>query len=189
MVAIGINTEQTEIRELVAGVKKREIALPEFQRQFVWDADDVARLLASVARGWPIGTFLQLTGEHVKNFQAKQVERAPDIDAALLKTLVLDGQQRLTGIYHAFEGISDYVYYLEIRDVHDNRSFDDENIKAEKANKFPNDLQKQVDAGIIPIQGVVDDQKFSEWINLLPPKRRAEGWFETRNELLPGLRS
>lgn len=186
MVAI-VDTEQTEISELVAGVKERKIALPEFQREFVWDPDDVAALLVSIARGWPIGTFLLLKGDEVKNFEAKPVEGIPEVDFTRLETLVLDGQQRLTGLYHAFEGLSDYEYYLEIGKVQQNQKIDDEDIKSLRKTQFPNPAE-QAQRRIIPIQSIVDDQRFFDWIQRLPEGDR-DGWLNTRNEMLPGLRS
>lgn len=188
---VDIDTNQPEIAELVAGVKECKIALPEFQREFVWDPDDVAALLVSIARGWPTGTFLLLTGEQVTKFQAKPVEKAPPISKESLETLVLDGQQRLTGLYHAYENHSPYVYYLELGKVRDQESIDDDSIKAERRTRFDktySDLQQEADNRIIPIHRIIDDEKFQDWINFLPENERS-GWFGTRNTLLPGLKS
>ena len=185
------NTELIDVSELVAGVKDRTIALPEFQRDFMWNEDEVAALLVSIARGWPTGTFLLLSGDQVKNFQAKPVERAPDIDENLVETLVLDGQQRLTGLYHAFENQSDYVYYLQLGAVRDRGRIDDDDIRAERRRTFVksySDMTAEAKARIIPIHRIVRDEQFQEWIDLLPDDDRS-GWFGTRENLLPGLRN
>ena len=35
-----------------------EIKLPRFQREFVWDKEQSAKLIDSILRGFPIGTFI-----------------------------------------------------------------------------------------------------------------------------------
>ena len=185
------NTRSIEIETLVADVKASKIALPEFQRDFVWDEDDVASLLVSVARGWPTGTFLLLSGDQVQTFQAKAVEGAPAIDESRIETLVLDGQQRLTGLFHAFEDLSDYVYYLEIGQVRDSETLDDDNIRAEKRPAFTKlypDIDAEASARIIKIHRIIDNQRFADWSEFLPKEQRA-GWFEFRDTILPGLKS
>ena len=185
------NTRSIEVETLVADVKAGKVALPEFQRDFVWDEDDVAALLVSIARGWPTGTFLLLSGEQVAEFQAKAVEGAPEIDESSIETLVLDGQQRLTGLYHAFEDSSDYVYYLEIGQVRAAGTFDDENVKAQKRHAFTKlypDVEAEASARIIKIHRIIDNQRFADWSQFLPKDERA-GWFEFRDSLLPGLKS
>lgn len=64
------------------------IELPEYQRSFVWDEDDVKRLLASLNSGQFI---LPVTIAHYKDENGEQ-------------NLILDGQQRLTSILLAFLG-------------------------------------------------------------------------------------
>lgn len=66
----------------------RGIDLPEYQRSFVWDEDDVKRLLASLNSGQFI---LPVTIAHYKDENGEQ-------------NLILDGQQRLTSILLAFLG-------------------------------------------------------------------------------------
>ena len=43
------------IETLLTWVKSREIAIPEIQRPFVWDATKVRNLLDSLYRGYPVG--------------------------------------------------------------------------------------------------------------------------------------
>lgn len=66
----------------------KNIALPEYQRSFVWDEDDVKRLLASLSSGQFI---LPVTIAHYKDENGEQ-------------NLILDGQQRLTSILLAYIG-------------------------------------------------------------------------------------
>jgi hypothetical protein len=69
--------------------------VPQFQRNYVWDADDVRKLFDSVWRGFPIGTLLLWRHEAPAGktrFGPLSVEVAARSDALW----VVDGQQRLT---------------------------------------------------------------------------------------------
>ena len=55
-----LHSDSYSLSALVSAVKNYEIGLPEFQREFVWRPNQIADLLLSVARGWPIGSFLLL---------------------------------------------------------------------------------------------------------------------------------
>jgi uncharacterized protein with ParB-like and HNH nuclease domain len=51
---------------LVEEAYKAKIVLPEFQRSFVWSREDIEELLASILRGYFIGTFLILNTKSEK---------------------------------------------------------------------------------------------------------------------------
>jgi len=44
----------TLINEIITG----QVKIPQFQRQFVWSKKDSARLIDSMIKGFPIGTFI-----------------------------------------------------------------------------------------------------------------------------------
>lgn len=89
-------------------------ALPEFQRDFVWDPNQVVELLDSVANGWPIGSLLILEGP--QPFGIKPIEGGPPVDPNRVRYYLLDGQQRVTSLYHVLTDSGDYVYYLDLAD-------------------------------------------------------------------------
>ena len=62
------------VRELVALIDDGKLAIPDFQRRFVWRPPQVADLLVSVARRWPIGSLLLLEGP--QDFAARALEGA-----------------------------------------------------------------------------------------------------------------
>ena len=76
------------LRHWVDLMLTRGIELPEYQRSFVWDEDDVKRLLASLNSGQFI---LPVTIAHYKDENGE-------------KNLILDGQQRLTSILLVYLG-------------------------------------------------------------------------------------
>lgn len=100
--------------EMVRLVAKGSIALPEFQREFVWDPNQVVDLLDSIANGWPIGSLLVLEGP--QPFGIKDLEAGPHVEPALVKYYLLDGQQRVTSLFHALTDTGEYVYYIDFAD-------------------------------------------------------------------------
>ena len=52
------------LQQLLKDAHEGKLQLPDFQRSFVWSDDAIQSLIASVAKGYPIGAFLSLqTGE------------------------------------------------------------------------------------------------------------------------------
>jgi hypothetical protein len=88
-----------DLREILRDARDGRLQLPDFQRSYVWADPDVRSLIASIGRGFPVGALLTLeTGGEVR-FKPRPIEgvvaeRAPDV-------LLLDGQQRITSLYHA----------------------------------------------------------------------------------------
>ena len=91
--------------DLIFEIEKGHIKIPKFQRDFVWSIDKTAKLLDSILKGYPIGTFiLWETKERlndIKNIGNIQLPAVPD---DLKIQYVLDGQQRITSLYAAFLG-------------------------------------------------------------------------------------
>jgi len=81
------------------------IKIPKFQRDFVWTKEQSAKLIDSIIKGFPIGTFIfwRTTEElrHVKNIGNVIL---PDPPAGEPVAYVLDGQQRITSLYAVRKG-------------------------------------------------------------------------------------
>ena len=77
------------------------IALPEFQRGYVWNRDQVRNLMSSLYKGHPVGSLL------VWETQTDQVTDHArgngNLSAGTVK-LLLDGQQRITSLYGIIRG-------------------------------------------------------------------------------------
>jgi hypothetical protein len=74
--------------------------LPDFQRSWVWDEDRIKSLVASVSRAFPIGALMTLNTGGPVNFKPRLIEGAPNTaKAAVPRSLLLDGQQRMTSLY------------------------------------------------------------------------------------------
>lgn len=77
------------IETLLTWVKSGEIAVPEIQRPFVWEAIKVRNLLDSLYRGYPVGYLILWRNPTVK---------LKDGSLAAGKRVLIDGQQRVTAL-------------------------------------------------------------------------------------------
>ena len=50
--------EKKTIRTIIEEINSRKIYLPAIQRKYVWDDEQITRLMDSILLGYPIGTFL-----------------------------------------------------------------------------------------------------------------------------------
>lgn len=77
------------------------IALPQFQRGYVWNREQVRKLMASLYQGHPVGSLLvwDTRTEQVTS----QIKGGGPIRQGLVK-LLLDGQQRITSLYGIIRG-------------------------------------------------------------------------------------
>lgn len=83
------------IETLLTWVKSGEIAIPEIQRPFVWDATRVRNLLDSLYQGYPVGYLIAWRNPTV---------RLKDGTSAAGKRILIDGQQRVTALMAALLG-------------------------------------------------------------------------------------
>lgn len=83
------------IETLLTWVKSGEIAIPEIQRPFVWDATKVRNLLDSLYQGYPIGYLIIWRNPTVK---------LKDGTFSTGKRILIDGQQRITALMAALLG-------------------------------------------------------------------------------------
>ncbi len=93
--------------DLISEIQKGQIKIPKFQRDFVWSIDKTAKLLDSILKGYPIGTFiLWETNERLNDIKNIGNLKLPPIPDDIKVQYVLDGQQRITSLYAAFLGAS-----------------------------------------------------------------------------------
>ncbi|KJJ39873.1 DUF262 domain-containing protein [Aequorivita vladivostokensis] len=100
-----ITNTEVNIKSLIDLSRKEEIWLPEFQRPFVWDKNQVRLLIDSLYRGYTISSILiwkggdelarRAVGARVKDIKIPE-DRPEDV------VYLLDGQQRTTALTLAF---------------------------------------------------------------------------------------
>jgi hypothetical protein len=110
------------INSLLSQIEEGSIVLPAIQREFVWEREQITRLLDSILRSYPVG--IALLWETYEDIQFRRFEHDyQPAKPAVFKDnpgkkklrLVLDGQQRLQSLYLAIKGTYEgQILYLDI---------------------------------------------------------------------------
>ncbi len=111
------------IETLLTWVKSGEIAIPEIQRPFVWDATKVRNLLDSLYQGYPVGYLIAWRNPTVK---------LKDGTPSAGKRVLIDGQQRVTALMAGLLGRE--VLTKNYETVHIRIAFHPQTEKFEVAN-------------------------------------------------------
>lgn len=83
------------VETLLSSIKSGNIAIPEMQRPFVWEAWKVRDLIDSLYNGFPVGYIIEWQNPDVK---------LKDGSMAIGKRVLIDGQQRITAMTAAIVG-------------------------------------------------------------------------------------
>lgn len=89
----------TQLSAILGQIDSGSIVLPEFQRGYVWSRDQVRGLLRSLYLNYPVGSLLVW-----ETRAGSSGIRHQDVDANSTRTLLLDGQQRMTSLYGVIRG-------------------------------------------------------------------------------------
>ena len=129
---------------LFVDIDEGRIKIPQFQRDFVWTKEQTARLIDSILRGYPIGTFiLWKTSEDLRSYREignHTLASPPQGDPV---EYVLDGQQRITSLYAVRKGLvidrdGTAVDYTDIHiDLGADPEEDDEGLVVDEAPEGP----------------------------------------------------
>lgn len=156
-----------DLSRLLEGIDRGLIGLPDFQRDFDWTTTDVRALLATVLSGWPIGSLLLMSDSTERFFSLRSIEGAPPLQDEV-ETVVLDGQQRLTALYHALYGRGTTRYAIRIDILDSDQTIDslDEAIvslpQGEWLRKY-GAAADQIRSNMIPMTALKDPSEFFRW--------------------------
>lgn len=89
------SVNQYLIETLLSWVKSGEIAIPEIQRPFVWEATKVRDLMDSLYNGFPVGYIIAWRSANIKLKDGTMSDG---------KKILIDGQQRITALTAALLG-------------------------------------------------------------------------------------
>jgi len=169
-------THPKEVKILLQLIHSGELALPDFQRDFVWDPGAIEELIESIMRQYPAGSLLIIKDAGEK-FQVREFENAPKLPSQSTPSqLVLDGQQRLTSLYQAFYGKGEHVFFINMNFLKDEIDIEGAVFyrtlkKAKKQGLFDKKvLAKQL---ILPL-AYITDGKFDEWLDELMELRKED---------------
>lgn len=178
-----------KLAKLLGDADQGILQLPDFQRSYVWGEEDIRNLIASVAKGYPIGAFLSLqTGGDVR-FKPRLLEGVDSNEAKHSpQELLLDGQQRLTSLYQTFYSKNpvrtrnargqevDRYYYLDIQKaIHARADIKDAIIGVPADRVLRKNFGRDVDIDLstrdrefenhaIPLDGVFQGLAWFKWI-------------------------
>jgi hypothetical protein len=94
-------TNPVDLEDLLKDCARGKLQLPDFQRSWVWDEERIKGLIASISNAFPVGALLTLTTGGAVTFAPRCIEGAPpEAKKRSPELLLLDGQQRLTSLYH-----------------------------------------------------------------------------------------
>ena len=106
MKKISIDVDKEEIKEIIPKLETGRYILPSFQRQYVWDEDDIKDLIDSIINNYPIGTIILWKPSHTSSREMDTFSK-PLIDVNEINPreifYVIDGQQRLTSLLLLFK--------------------------------------------------------------------------------------
>ena len=85
----------TSVENIISWIKSGEVAIPEIQRPFVWDATKVRDLMDSLYKDFPVGYIIVWKNPDV---------RLKDGSISTGKKILIDGQQRITAMQAAIAG-------------------------------------------------------------------------------------
>jgi len=98
-----ITPSSPRLASLLSDVDRGNIKIPVFQRQYIWDDEQIVSLLDSIYRGYPVGSLLMWsTREELNHERNVGGFTLPDTPEDYPVNYILDGQQRLTTLYGVF---------------------------------------------------------------------------------------
>ena len=172
----------TDLKKLIGN---GEMQIPDFQRGWVWNDEQIKSLLESVVRGFPINSILLLEYDaNSKKFSCEPIKGVSPTAAP--KYLILDGQQRLTSLYCAlcsqepakFTDGDERYYYLDInkaiRSIKNAENVEDMIISVPKNRKIKlddkvldlSDAEKEYAADMFPLNKLFEGGWVAKYISI-----------------------
>ncbi len=153
---------------LLHSIHGREVALPDFQRDFVWDPRATEELIESICQSYPAGSLLRIKNGSGFAFAPKAFAGAPELDGHDPSYLVLDGQQRLTSLYQALHGTGSHRYFVDLRGLLAGKELEDcvFYLRQKDAKKKYGDLAKQAAELVFPLAELfAGEDGFGGWLD------------------------
>ena len=172
--------------KLIERVAAGKIRVPRFQRAFVWKQPDLAALLDSVLRGFPIGSILVWdTDEKIESApRIGPVEISPPPDGMV--GYLLDGQQRvstLAGTLRLTDDMDSIVDQIDWRVYYD---------LDEQAFIDDRKLTKDSDPRYFPVRSLLNTAAFFDACRRIQQKvddeHRAQRWLDEADRLSSAFR-
>lgn len=164
----GTRPQDFAVAELLEWIDEQELVLPEFQRDYNWTDDRVIALAATIMRGWPAGSLLLQEIGDSSFFEIREFTDGPELNEDIASLVVLDGQQRLTALYHALYDIGPSVYAIRASAVQPEASVDslEEAMHSFDREVWDRDFRNgpfELDTDWIPLYAVRSSADYFAW--------------------------
>ena len=102
-----IKVDELKLSDIVHDIEHGHLRIPRFQRDFVWERSKVIKLLDSIYKEYPIGSFFIWEADKKYNLFYRNIAELdlPKPDSYTSIKYILDGQQRATSLYAAIKGL------------------------------------------------------------------------------------
>ena len=166
--------DKVHLAELRNNLKKGIYAIPSFQREFEWGANDVNGLIRSIFEDYYVGTLLLWRATKTNQSFLKCEPIYGYKDEPKYEHIVLDGQQRLSALYYAFfapdmnfpRRKSRYLFFIDLEKLLDGNNEDAFIYDyGRSANSLISDEEKQFSRKLFPLKVIGDgDIALYKWL-------------------------
>lgn len=150
-----------KLSDIIHDIEKGILRIPQFQREFVWEKSKVIKLLDSIYKEFPIGSFFFWNAPKKYYFFYRDIAELnlPKPDKYEKMSLIIDGQQRLTSLYVTVKGLTLYGRdYSKICFDLDKKEFIDRNPDRQR---------------FISVSELFSDQNFELYNSLTPERKKS----------------
>lgn len=175
-----VRVELVAVKKIKNLFDKRIFAIPQLQREFVWSSRKASDLLDSIYNNYPIGTILIWNApKQSESLFRHDYISLPPFDNLHNKNiyLIIDGQQRLSVLFHCYEGDTiENSYYKEINFA---KIYFNINSKNQSKFRFARRLDEENEVKVSDLLSTNWQNKFRSY-----PKYKKKSIQECRNKLL-----
>lgn len=157
-----------KLRFLLESIHHREMALPDFQRDFVWDPRATEELIESICQNFPAGSLLRIKNSVGFFFAPREFAGAPALNGHAPSYLILDGQQRLTSLYQALHGAGTHRYFIRLAGLLDGLELEDCIFyeRQKDAQKAYGTIEQQAESLTFPFSRLFGESgSFEDWLD------------------------
>lgn len=141
-----VDSKDMSIKELCDAINRGRIRLPKYQREFVWESEQICGLWDSIVKNISIGSVtLWETINRLDDDRSIGGLILPHVDPSVELKYALDGQQRITCIYGAYKGLT--IGKIDFKNFYVDISKDPQSYFPESSVKYIEDISKDINKG------------------------------------------
>ena len=173
--------DRITVEDLLKWANEGRLRLPSFQRALRWDADDKWKLLDSMERGYPIGTFLLWKRAASTKDIGSPLPRGPAPPTEGDVYVVVDGQQRVTTLWEALALAPEAAQPTIVFDMVNEKFVVRALKKTERGPTAP--VGDAAAPPALPLHIALDAVTLSEWVPSALPREVKARYYEVGKRL------